>query len=95
MCELQFLTEVAQPRFKWKMFTQNKTMFSDSVDGDQLLRAFSGVEVGEGLPVGLRHHHEDEEGVEAGDGGEVEEDPGRTEEGHERLCELAEGSVKT
>ena len=46
------------------------------------------MEVGEGLPVGLRHHHEDEEGVEAGDGGEVEEDPGRTEEGHERLCEL-------
>ena len=53
------------------------------------------MEVGEGLPVGLRHHHKDEEGVEAGDGGEVEEDPGRTEEGHKRLCELAEGSVKT
>ena len=69
-------------------FHPNKTMFSDSVDGDQLLRAFSGVEVREGLPVGLRHHHEDEEGVEAGDGREVEEDPGRTEEGHERLCEL-------
>ena len=76
-------------------FHPNKTMFSDSVNGDQLLRAFSGVEVREGLPVGLRHHREDEEGVEAGDGGEVEEDPGRTEEGHKRLCELAEGSVKT
>ena len=49
------------------------------------------MEVREGLPVGLRHHREDEEGVEAGDGGEVEEDPGRTEEGHERLCELDGG----
>ena len=45
--------------------------------------------------MGLRNHGEDEDGVEARDTGEVEEDPGRTEEGHERLCELAEGSVKT
>ena len=52
------------------------------------------MEVREGLPVGLRHHREDEEGVEAGDGGEVEEDPGRTEEGHERLCELDGGGCE-
>ena len=42
--------------------------------------------------MGLRNHGEDEDGVEARDAGEVEEDPGRTEEGHERLCEL-EGNM--
>ena len=38
--------------------------------------------------VGLRNHREDKEDVEAGD-----KDPGRTEDGHERLCEL-KGSVE-
>ena len=64
------------------------TRFSDSVDGEQLLRTLPCVEVREGLSVGLGNHCEDEEGVERRDGGKVEEDSVRTKQRHEWFSEL-------
>ena len=92
---LQFWTEVAQPRFlqaRKYNFYQFFRSFSYPVDGRQLLRTLPGPEVGEGVSVGLGNHREDEESVEGGDGGEVEEDSVRTKQRHEWFSEL-EGSI--
>ena len=51
------------------------------------------VEVREGLSVGLGNHREDEECVEGGDDGKVEEDSVRTKQSHEWFSELEKVSL--
>ena len=94
MLGLQFLTEVTQPRFlrARRQFFPFFSRSSDPVDGEQLLRTLPGLEVGEGLSVGLWNHREDEEGVEGGDGSKVKEDSVRTKQRHEWFSKLEGGA---
>ena len=62
--------------------------FSDSVDSQQLLRTLPRVEVREGLSVSLGNHRKDEDCVEGGDDGKVEEDSARTKQSYEWFSEL-------
>ena len=89
MLGLQFLTEVAlHSQGFYKFLGASYILLTEG----RLLRTLSGQEVGEGVSVGLGNHREDEEGVEGGDGGEVEEDSVRTKQRHEWFSEL-EGNI--